>query len=349
MPAVLFLLESKSINNQKQFDEKSRITRTTATWNRGYAWRTRGKVTLMRFSYSTRFRRRRVDLSKPVRTAEEFFPEARKATNALRCLCFLVSLINSWLCVFFSSFVSSFTILLCYANDVASFVPIDRDKYSPNRSCSNEASRNRNEWMNDVFHFICCRASTRFDQSTMRSIEGWGRWTRIVFCCPSNSIRNGSLAIAEHSDTWSTNDYWRRNACLSVVSMATGKNALESISDEKLHLLMKSFLKSLDPVLLKAARRGSTSVTYTDEQLFHSLFSTTNDVAHKYVARRDRMSLQRRSPTARSIFFVARNYSVGCTTSSMIYSANRSIKKSNVRFSRIRRRKNRSNHRTKQN
>lgn len=65
------------------------------------------------------------------------------------------------------------------------------------------------------------------------------------------------------------------------MSMNTNKNTLEGISDEKLHHLMKSFLKSLDPVLLKAARRGSTNLTYTDEQLFHSLFSSTNDTTQK--------------------------------------------------------------------
>ena len=63
--------------------------------------------------------------------------------------------------------------------------------------------------------------------------------------------------------------------------MATGKNGLENLSDEKLHHLMKSFLKSLDPTLLKAARRGSTNVNYTDEQLFHALFSTIDDNAQK--------------------------------------------------------------------
>lgn len=67
--------------------------------------------------------------------------------------------------------------------------------------------------------------------------------------------------------------------------MMNGIVALENIPEEKLRLMMKSFLKSLDPVLLKAARRGSTSMAYTDEQLFHSLFSTTNDIAHKYVTR----------------------------------------------------------------
>jgi len=46
---------------------------------------------------------------------------------------------------------------------------------------------------------------------------------------------------------------------------------------------MKLFLKSLDPVLLKAARRGSTNITFTDEQLIHSLSSTANDIAHKFV------------------------------------------------------------------
>lgn len=63
--------------------------------------------------------------------------------------------------------------------------------------------------------------------------------------------------------------------------MNAGKTSLEGISDEKLQQLIKSFLKSLDPVLLKAARRGSTNITYTDEQLFHSLFSTSNDTAQK--------------------------------------------------------------------
>ena len=46
---------------------------------------------------------------------------------------------------------------------------------------------------------------------------------------------------------------------------------------------MKLLLKSLDPVLLKAARRGSTNITFTDEQLIHSLSSTANDIAHKLV------------------------------------------------------------------
>ena len=71
---------------------------------------------------------------------------------------------------------------------------------------------------------------------------------------------------------------------LDSVSMNTARNASESISDEKLRSLMKSFLKSLDPVLIKAARRGSTNITFTDEQLIHSLTSTANDIALKFVS-----------------------------------------------------------------
>jgi hypothetical protein len=70
---------------------------------------------------------------------------------------------------------------------------------------------------------------------------------------------------------------------LDSMPMTTAKNALENVSDEKLHNLMKTFLKSLDPVLLKAARRGSTNITFTDEQLIHSLSSTANDIAHQFV------------------------------------------------------------------
>jgi hypothetical protein len=70
---------------------------------------------------------------------------------------------------------------------------------------------------------------------------------------------------------------------LDSIPMTTAKNALESVSEEKIHNLMKLFLKSLDPVLLKAARRGSTNITFTDEQLMHSLTSTANDIAHKFV------------------------------------------------------------------
>lgn len=73
---------------------------------------------------------------------------------------------------------------------------------------------------------------------------------------------------------------------LDSTSMATTKLALDNVSDEKLHHLMKAFLKSLDPILLKAARRGSTNVTLTDEQLFHSLTSTANDIAQKFVGNR---------------------------------------------------------------
>ncbi|CAF1205961.1 unnamed protein product [Rotaria sordida] len=62
--------------------------------------------------------------------------------------------------------------------------------------------------------------------------------------------------------------------------MTTAKNILEKVSDDELRSLMKSFLKSLDPVLLKAARRGSTNITFTDDQLIHSLSSTANDIAH---------------------------------------------------------------------
>ncbi|CAF1415924.1 unnamed protein product [Adineta steineri] len=62
--------------------------------------------------------------------------------------------------------------------------------------------------------------------------------------------------------------------------MTTAKNVLENVSDEKFQHLMKLFLKSLDPVLLKAARRGSTNLPFTDEQLHHSLTSSINDVAH---------------------------------------------------------------------
>jgi hypothetical protein len=70
---------------------------------------------------------------------------------------------------------------------------------------------------------------------------------------------------------------------LDSIPMTTAKNVLENVSDEKLHNLMKLFLKSLDPVLLKAARRGSANITFTDEQLIHSLSSTANDIAHKFV------------------------------------------------------------------
>ena len=70
---------------------------------------------------------------------------------------------------------------------------------------------------------------------------------------------------------------------LDSTAMATAKIALDNVSDEKLHHLMKTFLKSVDPVLLKAARRASTNVTLTDEQLFHSLSSTANDTAQKFV------------------------------------------------------------------
>jgi hypothetical protein len=70
---------------------------------------------------------------------------------------------------------------------------------------------------------------------------------------------------------------------LDSIPMTTAKNILENISDEKLHNLMKLFLKSLDPILLKATRRGSTNIPFTDEQLIHSLSSTANDVAHKFV------------------------------------------------------------------
>ncbi|CAM4756822.1 unnamed protein product [Rotaria magnacalcarata] len=62
--------------------------------------------------------------------------------------------------------------------------------------------------------------------------------------------------------------------------MSIAKSLLENLSDDDLRGLMKSFLKSLDPVLLKAARRGSTNITFTDEQLIHSLSSTANDIAH---------------------------------------------------------------------
>ncbi|CAF3793816.1 unnamed protein product [Rotaria sp. Silwood1] len=67
---------------------------------------------------------------------------------------------------------------------------------------------------------------------------------------------------------------------LDSISMTTAKNILEKVSDDELRSLMKSFLKSLDPVLLKAARRGSANITFTDEQLIHSLSSTPNDIAH---------------------------------------------------------------------
>jgi hypothetical protein len=67
----------------------------------------------------------------------------------------------------------------------------------------------------------------------------------------------------------------------TVPMTTTAKDALESVSDEKLRSLTKTLLRSLDPILLKAARRGSTSATFTDEQLVHTLSSTANEIAHK--------------------------------------------------------------------
>ena len=98
---------------------------------------------------------------------------------------------------------------------------------------------------------------------------------------------------------------------LDSTAMATAKIALENVSDEKLHHLMKAFLKSLDPMLLKAARRGSTNVTFTDEQLFHSLSSTTNDIAQKFV------EILRFLKEIVGLFLV-RNYLVVCIISSMM-------------------------------
>lgn len=66
---------------------------------------------------------------------------------------------------------------------------------------------------------------------------------------------------------------------LDFIPMSTTKNVLENLSDEKLNLLMKEFLRSLDPVLLRNARRGSTNFALSDDQLMHSLSSITNDIA----------------------------------------------------------------------
>ncbi len=68
---------------------------------------------------------------------------------------------------------------------------------------------------------------------------------------------------------------------LGTGSMTTAKDALESVSAEKLRSLTKALLRSLDPILLKAARRSSANVTFTDEQLVHTLSSTANEIAHK--------------------------------------------------------------------
>lgn len=68
---------------------------------------------------------------------------------------------------------------------------------------------------------------------------------------------------------------------LDSIQMSTAKSLLENLSDEDLRSIMKSFLRSLDPILLKAARRGSTNITFTDEQLINSLSSTAHDIAHK--------------------------------------------------------------------
>ncbi|CAF1577401.1 unnamed protein product [Adineta ricciae] len=61
--------------------------------------------------------------------------------------------------------------------------------------------------------------------------------------------------------------------------MTTAKNVLENVSDDVFQNLIKKFLKSLDPVLLKAVRRGSPNTTFTDEQLSSSLSSSIHDVA----------------------------------------------------------------------
>ncbi|UJR27576.1 hypothetical protein I4U23_008857 [Adineta vaga] len=63
------------------------------------------------------------------------------------------------------------------------------------------------------------------------------------------------------------------------IPMTTGKVFPENMFDDKVQNVMKTFLKSLDPVLLKAARRGSPNLTFTDEQLNHSLSSSVHDVA----------------------------------------------------------------------
>jgi len=66
---------------------------------------------------------------------------------------------------------------------------------------------------------------------------------------------------------------------LDFIPMSTAKNVLENVSDDKLNHLMKEFLKSLDPILLKNARRGSTNFALSDDQLMHSLSTITNDLA----------------------------------------------------------------------
>jgi hypothetical protein len=65
--------------------------------------------------------------------------------------------------------------------------------------------------------------------------------------------------------------------------MSIGRNILQSFSDEKLHYLMKSFLKSLDPVLLSMTQHGSSNTSFTDEQFSHSLISASNDVTQRYL------------------------------------------------------------------
>ena len=70
---------------------------------------------------------------------------------------------------------------------------------------------------------------------------------------------------------------------LDFMPMTTAKNVLENVSDDVFQNLIKKFLKSLDPVLLKAVRRGSPNTTFTDEQLSSSLSSSIHDVAQKFV------------------------------------------------------------------
>lgn len=70
---------------------------------------------------------------------------------------------------------------------------------------------------------------------------------------------------------------------LDFMPMTTAKNVLENVSDDILQNLIKKFLKTLDPVLLKAVRRSSSNTTFTDEQLNSSLSSSVHDVAQKFV------------------------------------------------------------------
>ena len=135
-----------------------------------------------------------------------------------------------------------------------------------------------------------------------------GREREVRSVVKVTSSRMVSLSRSTHTviERRSHNRYNRQTRMfLDSVPMTTAKTVVENISDDALQTLMKTFLKSLDPVLLKAAQQGLTNLPFTDEQLNRSLTSSVHDVAPRFV---DERSNTRNDPLFVSFpFLLVRN------------------------------------------